>query len=120
MPLPHEVLECLISSQHLRLRDLLNLRATCKQLKHRLTRALPPYLNFDVVTDDPQMVRGHKKPSLCCSLLWTQCLGDCEIAFGSAQPFPPVTGLMAKVFPFRRSAAPPRSPSGAMPRRRLF
>ena len=58
MVLPHEVLECLIGSRHLGLRDLLNLRATSKLFHARLTGALPDYVMYEVFAgaDDPQTV----------------------------------------------------------------
>ena len=54
MPLPLDVLECLINSERLALGDCLSLRSTSRQLPLRLTGALPLHLQYEVSADDPR------------------------------------------------------------------
>ena len=54
MPLPLDVLECLINSERLAVGDCLSLRSASRQLHLRLTGALPLHLQYEVSADDPR------------------------------------------------------------------
>lgn len=65
MPLPVEVLECLIRTEQLDLDDLLELCVTCKVLHSRLAGALPAYLEYTLPnTFERRVQHAVRQPSM--------------------------------------------------------